>query len=93
MWWSNSRIRVTNILKGITEKSDGNMRIAIEAGAMNRQSYLSKNNLLIGDLVSAKLAHGNKVMVVTKEDVGEAKDGCDGLVTNVPNKITAGHCD
>lgn len=77
----------TNILKGITEKSDGNMRMVVEGGTVNRQRYFDKKDLALHTLVTAKLTHRNKVVVVTEEDNGETKEGCDGLVTNVPGVI------
>lgn len=77
----------TNILKGITEKSDGNMRMVVEEGVVNRQRYFDKKRLSSHNLVTIKLVHGNKVVVVTEDDNGETKEGCDGLVTNVPSVI------
>lgn len=85
----------SKILKGITAKTDGNMRVVVEGGAINRQRYFDKKDLALDTLVTAKLVHGNKVVVVTEEDKGETKEGCDGLVTNVPGIIlgvTAADC-
>lgn len=72
----------TKIVKGITEKSNGTMRLVVEAGAVHRQKYFDKKHLATHTLVTAKLAHGNIVTLIQKGTQGETKEGCDGLITH-----------
>lgn len=83
------------IIKGLTEKEDGNMRIIAKLGADNRERYLSKINLKSEDLVIAGLTHGNKVAIVNRDNAGGVVEGCDALVTSIPHVIlgvTAADC-
>ncbi len=83
------------LFKGITQKSDGNMRIAVDVGSANRHNYFTNLSLSTDSLSLANLVHGNTVTVVREEDRGKVQETCDALVTNVPNTIlgvTAADC-
>lgn len=85
------------ILKGISEKKHGNMKIVGESNATikNRRKFLLEQKLNPNNLVMASLDHGNKIIVVSEKDKGKIHQGYDGLVTDVPEIIlgvTAADC-
>ncbi len=83
------------ILKGFSEKKDGNMKVSSESGGKFRAEYFSRIGLLPINVVMAGLSDGNKVAVVTEDNRGQILQGYDGLVTNEPEIIlgvTAADC-
>lgn len=85
------------IIKGISEKKDGNMKIVGESIVTinNRRNFLQKEGFDSNNLVMASLDHGNKVIVVSEKDKGKIHNGYDGLVTNETDLIlgvTAADC-
>jgi len=83
------------IIKGITEKIDGNMRITIPTCAKNREIYFHRIGLNSDNLFIAKLIHGNKVIIIDQESKRRIMPDCDALMTDLPNIIlgvTAADC-
>jgi YfiH family protein len=83
------------IVKGITEKIDGNMRITIPTCAKNRETYFHKVGLNPDNLFMASLVHGNRVVMIDEKNKDKIQQNCDALVTNLPNTIlgvTAADC-
>ncbi len=80
----------------ISEKQDGNMRLGFgNENLENRRRFLNKNKVEKHELVSAKLANGNNIKVVEKEDGGKIIENTDGLITNQKNiflAITVADC-
>jgi YfiH family protein len=83
------------ILKGISKKADGNMKVGSVGSEENRRVYLNSLGFKSKDLVLIGLVHGNKVAVVSNENKGNVLPECDGFVTDMPGIIlgvTAADC-
>ena len=93
------------IVKGFSEKQDGNMRIyrgAVhvdsnknEVNKKNREIFLQKNHLDDSNLALAGLVHSNNIVAVSNKDKGKVISECDGFITDTPGIIlgvTAADC-
>jgi YfiH family protein len=93
------------IIKGFSERADGNMRIykgsvhvadyESEKNKKNRKILLNKAGLDYSNLVLAGLVHGNRIVVISEGDKGKVIPECDGFVTDMPGIIlgvTAADC-
>lgn len=80
----------------MSEKKDGNMKLFSSDFELNRKKYLKKIGLKYENLVSAKLEHGNQVVVVESlESQKVFYDYCDGLLSNdkdVILSVTSADC-
>lgn len=79
------------ILKGVSEKINGNMKVYAgtsgELANLNRSNYLKKAGLKSEDLILTGLVHGNKVAVVGEKEKGMIIPQHDALITNAPGVI------
>lgn len=79
---------ISDIVLGLSSRSDGNMRISGEPTAAimkRRRNFLNRQGLANQPVVAAGLSHGSKVIIVRQEE--EIIPGCDGLVTDRPGLI------
>ena len=85
---------------GISEKEDGNMKIGIEEPVAqkilkNRTVFFESRGIDPDKVISARLAHSNKVRRVFAGDRGKIIPEMDGLATAEPNvfvSITIADC-
>jgi YfiH family protein len=81
-----------NIFYGISEKKDGDMKIAGENGEKNKENrklFFKKLNLDYGRVVATKLVHNSTVDFVNNKNAGDLIEGVDGLVTNDASIVLA----
>jgi hypothetical protein len=74
-----------DVLVTMSEKNDGNMKIASEIGnriETNRNNFFSKIGIDFKDVILADLVHGVKVQIVGEKDKGKIIWKTDALVTN-----------
>ncbi len=84
-----------NLLWGLSDKNDGQMRLSDEIFIENRKRFFSKNGIEFENIVSANLAHGNRIVNVDYKDKRRIVDNIDGLITNKKNlflTITVADC-
>lgn len=88
-----------NLIWGVSEKKDGQMILGKsninDEAFLNRQKFFSQLGISVQNIVSAGLAHGNKVAVVKERDKGQIIPGIDGLITKEKNlflTITIADC-
>lgn len=74
-----------NLLIGISEKKDGPMKDSSE----NRLRFFKKQGLDNKIIVSAGLAHKNKVIIIDNISKSETIPDCDALITDRPNYFLA----
>jgi polyphenol oxidase len=81
----------------LSEKEDGSMRLS-EKGTTswkNREIFLLRNKIGIENVVSARLAHGIQIVIVSENDKEDVIENTDGLVTKSPKTflaVTAADC-
>jgi len=89
-----------DLVVGVSQKQDGSMKLDYQKKIdikteSNRNGYLSKLGIDRKLLVSAKLNHTNKVVVVSKQNTRSFLDNTDGLITSNKNiflSITIADC-
>lgn len=87
-----------DILVAMSEKNDGNMKIAPEIGnriETNRNNFFSKTGIDPEDVVSADLVHGVRVYSTGRKDRGKIIWKTDALVTNAKGvflSVTVADC-
>lgn len=84
-----------NLLYGLSDKNDGQMRLNDGVAIENRKKFFDKAGIKIEDVVSARLAHGNQIKTIDYNDKGKIIDNIDGLITNKRNlflTITVADC-
>lgn len=80
---------------GLSQISDGPMSLAGSSDFSNREKFFEKKNIILNNIISAKLAHNSNVSLVTKTDAGAVIQNVDGLITKDPNvtlTITVADC-
>ncbi|HBV02111.1 MAG TPA: peptidoglycan editing factor PgeF [Candidatus Komeilibacteria bacterium] len=86
-----------NLVWGLSEKDDGSMKLQDDDNQtlMNRQKFFAKHNISHVATVTAGLAHGRTVAVVSRQDAGQIIKQTDGLITDVPGltlTVTVADC-
>lgn len=80
----------------LSQRSDGNMKLSSDRGALkNREVFLKKQGLDPQLVVSADLVHGNSVAVVTEKEAAKVIPQTDGLITMTPGlllSVTVADC-
>ncbi len=76
-----------NIKFGLSQKADGPMELAGSLKLPVREAFFAKNNIQLNQTVSAKLAHSENVVWVSKKNAGSVIQDVDGLVTNDPEIV------
>lgn len=66
-----------------SEKSDGDMRM-LSGSLKSRADFLASHGVKVEQVISALLAHGNKVAAVSSADSGQAMSEVDSLITAAP---------
>ena len=89
----------SKIVWGWSTKADGPMELAPDLGkgavGKNRSRFLKRQKLSLRRAVIADLAHGNKIVVVKKSQVGGGLPKTDGLIAgdhNLALTITVADC-
>lgn len=88
------------LILALSEKEDWSMKLlrnmpADHTNFKNREEFLRKIDVSPARLVSAEIAHGNRVEIVTAKDAGKIIAGADGLIANENNlflSITIADC-
>ncbi len=78
----------------MSKKKDGNMKLFSSSFELHRKKYFNQKNLNYENLVSAKLEHGNNVVII-KDNREKFIDYCDGLLTQKPEfilSVTSADC-
>lgn len=74
---------MSNLFFKISLRSDGSMKLNNQNDSVaNRQKFLKKISLNPNNIVSAELAHGNRVAIVGNDDLGTTIPQTDSLITN-----------
>jgi YfiH family protein len=73
--------RIPGIRYGLSERSDGSLRLNQPYTRENRDRYLQPLGLSSDQFVSADLVHGTHVHLAGKQDAGKSIAACDGLIT------------
>ncbi|PIR97426.1 MAG: peptidoglycan editing factor PgeF [Candidatus Doudnabacteria bacterium CG10_big_fil_rev_8_21_14_0_10_41_10] len=69
------------IIIGVSEKPDGNMKLGARESKNNRERFFSNKKIPFTSVVSAGLVHGARVKIVGKKNRGKIVKGTDGLAT------------
>ncbi len=72
--------RIPGIRYGLSERSDGSLRLNQSYTRENRERYLKPLGLSPEQFVSAELVHGTHVHLAGKIDAGKQIAACDGLI-------------
>ncbi|MFA6322066.1 MAG: polyphenol oxidase family protein [Candidatus Buchananbacteria bacterium] len=87
------------IFFGLSEKKDGQMRVAIngdnQASLKNRAKFFKKLGVDPKMTVACDLVHGKNIALVTKKDAGKIMIATDGLITSDKKlvlTVTAADC-
>lgn len=89
-----------NIVGGVSTKADGPMGLARQvekdkAIREQREKFLKKFDVGIGQVVTASLVHGNTIAIVETRDAGTVIPDADALITKSKNiflSITVADC-
>lgn len=84
-----------NVLAVLSSRQDGNMKLGGAGSSENRRLFLKCIGIDGSKVVSAELAHGNRVVDVNATEGGQVISGVDGLMTNVPGiylSVTVADC-
>lgn len=74
-----------NLIHGFSSRSDGNMSFrwgSEEEVLRNREAFLKKINLTIGDCISLRLDHGEDIVLVERSSCGEGMKSYGGIKTD-----------
>ena len=82
----NNMIKNKNLISGISQRLDGNMKFHEDENDEkvfeNRKKFLESNGISVENLVSCKLVHGKKIAIVGRGDCGSIIADTDGLITS-----------